>query len=285
MSTVAKVFIVLNLVFAVIYVGVSAALLAKQENWYHKYHDKNDEFTKAQDQWDTKSEDLVSQLQQRSGENDSLRSEVKRLGDDNKMLREERQATEDKWQQIRSEVQKLREQYLILGKELEDQRKDNRQLASENDTIRQERDEAVRVREQTTDDNARLNRDLKDLKVILDDLESRHIELAKRNRENENIIQNYLSKLKLRIPGALVKAPSIHGKVVGVSNKFNLVMLNVGDGDQVKPGYEFTIYRGSTYVGRVKVDNVYPDMCSCISLAEYAKGEIKKGDEASTRIQ
>ena len=102
---------------------------------------------------------------------------------------------------------------------------------------------------------------------------------------NENIIQNYLAKLKIRIPGELLKAPAIHGQVVGVSDQFNLVMLNVGENDQVKPGYEFTIYRGKTFVGRVKVDRVFPDMCACIALQEYHKDTIKKGDDASTRVE
>jgi len=284
-STVAKVFIVLNLVFAVIYVGISAALLTKQENWYHKFKDLEAKKNKDNSEWTETRNRLNAQITTNNTALAALSAEVQRLGDDLKTMGDEKSNVNKQWEQSQTALGELKEQYNKLSVELQDQRQTNTTLESENDKIKAERDEAVRVREDTKDHNQRLDRDNKDLRQILDDLEKRHIELAKRNRENENIIANYLSKLKVSIPQALISAPAISGKVVGVSSQFNLVMLDVGENDQVRPGYEFTVYRGSTFVGRVKVDRVFPDMCACIAIEEYQKDEIRKGDEAATRVE
>lgn len=285
MSTVAKVFIVLNLVFAVIYVGISAALLAKQENWYHKFKDLEATKTQDNEKWTAERNKLNSDITAARTEMARLAAEVQRLGDDNKTMTDEKNAVYKQWEQSQAAHQELKEALTKLQVELSDTRQDNTRLSTENDTMKTALDEAVRVREDTKDHNQRLDRDLKDLRQILDDLEKRHIELAKRNRENENIISNYLSKLKVSIPQELISAPAISGRVVGVSSQFNLVMLDVGENDQVRPGYEFTVYRGSTFVGRVKVDRVFPDMCACLALENFAKDDIKKGDEASTRVE
>lgn len=285
MSTVAKVFIVLNLVFAVIYVGISAALLAKQENWYHKFKDLDAQKKKDNADWTAARNELTAARDSARNENNRLAAEVQRLGDDLKTMGDEKSNVNKQWEQTQAALQELKEQYNALSVRLQDSLSANQKLESENDTIKAERDEAVRVREDTKDHNQRLDRDLKDLRQILDDLEKRHIELAKRNRENENIIANYLSKLKVQIPQELINAPAISGRVVGVSSQFNLVMLDVGENDQVRPGYEFTVYRGSAFVGRVKVDRVFPDMCACIALEDYQKDEIRKGDEAATRVE
>jgi len=265
--------------------SVSAALLAKQENWYWKHQNLRVQYDNDVKKYDAQAEELTAELATAKQANESYRSKINGLDNDLKSERQERQLAVKANETLNGELGKLREEYRVLAKDLNDQRAENERLTADFDELRGKYNEAVTQREQSIDDKQRIAKDLEDVKMILDDLEKRHIELAKRNQENENIIQNYLAKLKIRIPGELLKAPAIHGQVVGVSDQFNLVMLNVGENDQVKPGYEFTIYRGKSFVGRVKVDRVFPDMCACIALSEYHKDTIKKGDDASTRVE
>lgn len=285
MSTVAKVFIVLNLIFAVIYVGVSAALLAKQENWYWKHQNLKVAYDNDEKKFTAQADELQAKLTTAEQANESYRSKINGLENDLNGAREERKIAVQTNESLQGEIAKLREEYQVILKDLNDQRAENERLTTNFDELRGKHNEAVTQREQSIDDKQRIAKDLEDVKMILDDLEKRHIELAKRNQENENIIQNYLAKLKIRIPSELLTAPAIEGQVVGVSDQFNLVMLNVGENDQVKPGYEFTVYRGKNFVGRVKVDRVFPDMCACIALQEYHKDTIKKGDTAATRVE
>jgi len=48
-------------------------------------------------------------------------------------------------------------------------------------------------------------------------------------------------------------------------------------------GYEFTVYRGDKYVGKVIVDDVQKDHCSGYSKKELQSGNIAVGDDARTR--
>jgi len=285
MSTVAKVFVVLNLIFAVIYVGFSAALLSKQENWYHKYKDLDTTTLKTIGERDASIQKLQAEKTSAVAAEGTLRSENESLKTQMRDLTEVNKRVEKDNEDGKAELGKLREEYNVLFKDVNDQRAENERLTKDFNTVKDERDEAVKVRVQVQDDFQRFSKDNSDTKVILDDLEKRYVEVAKTNQENENIIATYLSKLKLRIDEAIMKTPAIQGKVVGVSDKYNLVMLNVGEHDQVKEGYEFTVYRGKDYVAKVKVDKVYPDMCSCYSLDEYQKDKIRQGDDAGTRVQ
>lgn len=285
MSTVAKVFVVLNLIFAVIYVGFSAALLSKQENWYHKHQDLKVTTDKTIGERDASIQALQAEKSRALAAEGNLSSEIDRKNVEIKDLTEMNKRVEKDNEDLKGEYGKLREEYNVLFKDVNEQRNENERLTKDFNTVKDERDEAVKIRVQVQDDNQRIGKDLSDTKVILDDLEKRYIELAKTNQENENIIATYLSKLKIRIEDAIMKTPAISGKVVGVSDKYNLVMLNVGEHDQVKEGYEFTVYRGKDYVAKVKVDKVYPDMCACYSLDEYQKDKIRQGDDAGTRVQ
>ncbi len=285
MSTLAKVFVVLNLVFAVIYLGITAALLSKQENWYHKH--ENLRVTHEKDMKDKGEQinGLQAEVTRLTAANQTDRSEINRLNAELKSENEKYQNEAKKYNDLNTELGKLREKYETLSKDLEEQRQGNVRLSAENDQLKANLDEAVKIKEQNIDDKMRLSKELEDAKMVLDNLEKAHVELAKRNQENENIIANYLAKLKIRIPQELVKAPAIAGRVIGVSDQYNLVMISVGDQDGVKEGYEFTISRGKEFVGRVKVDKVFPDMCAASALEEYQREKIQKGDEARTRVE
>jgi hypothetical protein len=64
----------------------------------------------------------------------------------------------------------------------------------------------------------------------------------------------------------------------------NIVVLSIGRDDAVKPGYEFTVFRGSEYVARVVIDKVEKDFCSGYSKKEVEKMPISVGDDATTKF-
>ena len=54
--------------------------------------------------------------------------------------------------------------------------------------------------------------------------------------------------------------------------------------DKVQVGFEFTIYRGMEYVGKVVINRVERDYCSGESKKEIQKSPIQVGDQATTRF-
>jgi len=74
----------------------------------------------------------------------------------------------------------------------------------------------------------------------------------------------------------------IHGKVLAVRPKVNLVMVSVGSDQKVKKGYRFTVYRGDRYIGKIEVEQVFANMCSARILSPWTKEKVKEGDDVQT---
>jgi len=80
--------------------------------------------------------------------------------------------------------------------------------------------------------------------------------------------------------------PQIDGKILAVEMGVQpgLVSINRGEAAGVKRGFTFAIFEGSRYKGEARVEYVYPEMCSAV-LVRSVKGEtIRQGDGASTHL-
>ncbi|MBK7641721.1 MAG: hypothetical protein IPJ19_01505 [Planctomycetes bacterium] len=80
--------------------------------------------------------------------------------------------------------------------------------------------------------------------------------------------------------------PLIEGKILAVEMGVEpgLVSINRGSSANVQRGYTFEIFDGSTYKGQARVEYVYADMCSAV-LVRKVKGEtIRQGDGAATHL-
>ena len=75
----------------------------------------------------------------------------------------------------------------------------------------------------------------------------------------------------------------VKARVLQVDENYEIVILNVGKKDKVHKGMEFILSRGSTYVGAVRVRNVYQDMCSATFVLDVMKGVPQVSDFAQTR--
>jgi predicted nuclease with TOPRIM domain len=127
------------------------------------------------------------------------------------------------------------------------------------------------------------------LQAQIDDLNGQIAELEKR----QNAMADDIEKKELRIaayrdkfgevPEWISMAP-ITAKVTNVSDEYNIVMLSVGSDDHVKVGYEFTIFRGAEYVGKVVINKVEKDYCAGYSKKEVERDVIQEGDDAKTRF-
>lgn len=81
----------------------------------------------------------------------------------------------------------------------------------------------------------------------------------------------------------LAAIPVIEGKIVGVGDDHETVVINRGEKDQVKVGYVFNIRRGNSFIGKARVDSIQQDLAVAYVLKEFLKGDIKELDDVSTR--
>jgi len=75
----------------------------------------------------------------------------------------------------------------------------------------------------------------------------------------------------------------IRGKVKAVDKMLGLVVLDVGERHGVKPRYGFTVYRGDKYVGRIVVDEAFPDLSSA-RYGRTMKLHVNVGDDVTTKL-
>jgi hypothetical protein len=64
----------------------------------------------------------------------------------------------------------------------------------------------------------------------------------------------------------------------GVSTCVNLIVINVGEKQGVQVGYKFTIFRGSSYIGRMIVEKTYPQQSAGRVLFDETKDRVLVGD-------
>ena len=75
----------------------------------------------------------------------------------------------------------------------------------------------------------------------------------------------------------------IRGKVTAVDRMLGIVVINVGERNGVKSRYGFTVYRGEKFVGKIVVEEVFPDMSSA-RYGRTMKTHVNVGDEVTTKL-
>ena len=118
------------------------------------------------------------------------------------------------------------------------------------------------------------------------EMEQRVAELEKKSAELKHRVDTLTSAL-IEYTGdhfgpSTVCPPAIDAEVVDVKHDLKLVVLNKGTMDDVKVGYVFDVYRGATYKGQVRVQNVTESMSSGLILSEI--NPIERGDSATTSL-
>jgi cell shape-determining protein MreC len=74
------------------------------------------------------------------------------------------------------------------------------------------------------------------------------------------------------------KMPGVSGKVTFVDRTWNFVVLDVGISAGVVPNGELIVYRGQTFLGKLRVTKVDPNDAVAEILPDV-KGDIQIGDK------
>jgi len=288
-NTLSKVFVIVNLVFAVAFCFMTLTLYSKRVDFKGKWEeekelhrrtaeDKNREIaalknevnglTKALEvakrdvqEFAAKHEELQEQLKQRADELFDVRSQ-------RDLLVERDQAKDEELKRRHEQINRmhmiiLKQQQALEVAKANYRNAQNQRVEMENE-LNSARQQLVAVQKE----KARLEKDL---------------------HHNSWIIQTLMDlgyPVREIVFGSEPTGPTtpVRAKVLAVRPEVNLVMLSVGSDDGVKKGYRFTVYRGEQYVGKVEVEKVFSDMSSARILTDWTKSQIKEGDDASTRV-
>ncbi|HUT36578.1 MAG TPA: hypothetical protein VNE39_24025 [Planctomycetota bacterium] len=290
MSLAGKIFAVICLIAAVFYAGITAALMSLQENYKQKWADEQALHARTRTDWEDNRKDLEGQVTQLKGEVDLTKKTNIALRGENQELRKE-------W----DDAARINKASMLV---IEDQEDQIALLNTRNDRYNDDLKAAradIDARQAEIDGlNKKNDEMLKNRDALQDLLTVRERDLTNATKELEKVVADFtvandmLQLLKERDPQAytdLLKPTHgqqpkivIRGKVTGVDKSLGLVILNIGQRHQVAKGYSFIVFRGDEYIGKIIVDEVFPDMSATHYSRPDMKGDVEVGDDVTTRL-
>jgi hypothetical protein len=282
MSSIGKIFVVVNLVLALMVLGAAGALLKASET--------------TQADYDAKVVELAAKQQELDDATSQFGVETRQLNDDKRLLQQERDDKEvqrltlerDKDrltadnQQLRDDVTKINATLSALQTSFSSMQQQNENLTDANTALRQDAQDAAEdarqaeiARREAADDLAQLQREMDDLETML----------AAANdaaRENEALLE--VAKSAGFDTTSVVAMPRIEASVAEVDTEYGFVILDKGTRDQVQRGFTFDIHRSGEYLGRVKVDEVYNDYATATIDITVPGKSMARFDRASTYL-
>ena len=283
MSTLAKVFVIINLVLTIVFITLAGTLFHYHKDWRTAFNVLRDAHYKRVRNYDQKVKsldgDIAAKVDYIRSKEDEIRlkdSSLDKLREDLMSLRSGLSLKRQEFQLLLSEHHKVVDQ--IDSKDLR-----IRDLSSENDQVKSEREVALKDKEIAEFQVARLTQIKNDLEGDLSDVR-KDFHSARVKREDLQGILDQLQEYGVDWRTLVVEEvppPTINGKVTAVKPDEKLVILSVGSNEETEAGHNFTIFRGNQYVAQVVVEKVTPTWSGARILNQQM--EVREGDEASTR--
>ena len=295
MNTVTKVFIILNLILALLVAYVVPVTFAYQENYKKRWID------------DTKALAVDLRVANTSALEQSFAAKryevaLATANNDRVVLQAQKDELQSQILTLSSEKSQLDTQLGEMNATLNAQRDQIQQLNSSLQLERTRRSELNKIAQIARAVTFQLNVKLAEVE---DDLNNAETELTRRERtifdleEGMKRANAYLALVRTNHPNVYREITSdvppsdsvIPGTVAAVATdpqgRQDMVMLTIGSDEGLRVGMEFIIYRGDNYICKVRAERVLPDMVACRVIPESwnARGdEIRQGDSAKNRM-
>lgn len=112
------------------------------------------------------------------------------------------------------------------------------------------------------------------------DLDRRNSQLVAQSADMERVMKAHgltVDSLVAHI------APKVEGIVMDVGQS-DLIEISIGHDDGLKIGHTLDVYRGNNYLGRIVIRKTAPDRAVGQVVKELKRGQIKKGDNVTTKL-
>jgi len=280
MSSIGKIFVVVNLVLSLLLLGSLGALLNASKSTKddvtaleQQLSAKDAEMTQSESDFNARKRTLDNDKQLLENQNNDLKVER-----DNAQRNADREATNN--QQLRDDLSKLTANYELLQQDLSAKEGRNRDLQASNDDLRNSAQDAQDEARQ-----AELAR--RDLEEQIGGYES---QIAQLNDELTSSMDKGRQMARLLDaakasgfnPTSILAMPAIDAVVAQVDDEYSFVILDKGAADSVEKGFTFDIYRGGDYLGQVRVDQVHDNYSTARIVV--AKAPMRAHDRATTRL-
>ncbi len=271
MSGAAKAFVVINLVFAVLFVGATASYLTKRNQ-------EREDLDKLQVKYDEETGQLKTQASRLEQEKTNLTSQVDDLSDAKARLEARASGAEKDLDMERKNRLELDARLTALDNHYSELKRDYGRLATRNELLSGEVVEAKKTAEAAVAAKEDAIDRVREAEMRAKAATTRYRETAKQLQGVSKDLARY--KASWPDPGGKYTPADVYGKVERVDPKFGIVVISVGEDDGVSAGMEFTVYRDEGYVGKVVVTEVDKEL-SVARVDKSVSDEVKVGDNVS----
>jgi hypothetical protein len=282
MNTVAKILIVVNLVLAGAFLASAGNFLGQMDHWKKKY--------------DLKTAALQEELDQKDIVIQNERNEKATLLSQSTELQAQREAALKEASEVRGQNDLLKEAFNQASTQLTQA---TAALEKAQDTIRSNQTliDALQGERAKNSEALRVAQDAKEAAIR---------NLAEKEQQFENLMaqkqaleaqledtKNQLRSAQLTAETAVAKAggagdvpmdqPAHGGQILAVDPATNVAIISLGAEDGVRPGYRYTVSRGSQYVGMIEITDVQAKKSAGRSIKSLQKVDIQRGDRVMSR--
>ncbi|MFH0964558.1 MAG: hypothetical protein V2A58_11190 [Planctomycetota bacterium] len=271
MNTLTKVFIVAMLVLSLLVTVATASLFAQRTNWYKQYTDAKAEIDKAKTAQRAAEQKAEEQIRQAD---DKLREEV----DLHKLTKGERDKYKADWESVRTKLNERDAEAQQLRDTLEGAQRNIADLQKRNDRVEQQLVEIKKDRDNAYKEKMEAIQDAVQLEKLVDAKEQQL-------RATERMLRQEQEKMQRASGEEIAPAYKIEGTITSITDGY--IAISVGSDDKVQDGDEFTVFRGATYVSRVRVVRAGRDVSVAKEMPEWRNGSeiITVGDGVSNAIR
>jgi exonuclease VII small subunit len=280
MSTVAKVFVVLNLLLAVAFLGAAAAFLGHSDNWKARHDTLKLTSDKQIGDLDASVKTLTARVATQENNVASANAEKDTAQKAERLIAEA-------YGNLKTFSDQANVSYQNASKALQtaqDTIKNGRALV---DTLQAERtkliDEIRAAKDEALASTTAKNNAENALELATNQLQDANTKLT--NAELE------LQRVRFRLEAIIRTNPSLdattaqpwqQAKVLQADNEANVIVISLGSEDDVKAGYRYTVSRGSSFVAEIQITNVQTKSAVGKVLTGLGKQPVRAGDDVMT---
>ncbi len=274
MSTLAKIFIVLNMLVGVAFAFASLTLYSKRIHWAEQTQKAMAESDRLYEAWQKLNTKYIEYQGKMEKDKVALEKEVNNLSEQLNEQTQDNQTLQETNDRLVKDIDRINDRLSDLRAQIEEKEKRNRDLQEAIDKEIQRASDFKQAKEHAETRVIEVMADLREAENEMMNLAQSNAQMLKKIAIQANMIDKYVSIVG---PDPTVKMVGdevvpIRGRVVKVSEEYKLVILDVGEKDKVKQGMEFIVSRGAQYIGKVRIRKVYPKLSS----ATFVKGMMEQ---------
>jgi len=282
MSSIGKIFVIINLVLSVLVLGAAGALLKKTEA-------TKSQVQTAQSERDTAKADLDKARSEFAEREKALNADKQQLTEAKNDLDVARQGLQNNVarleadnQGLRNDVSKINASLAAIQSSFSTTQQRVVELTDQNTQLNQQMIDAKAKANDAATAQGKAESELQTAQAQIDELQGKLSASEEEGSTAKKLVE--VAKAAGFDATTIMAMPHIEANLAEVDEQYGFVVLDKGKKDSVERGFTFEIHRDGNYLGRVKVDEIYDDYATARIEIKAPGAKMQRFDHASTYL-